>query len=177
MQSWFWKWFTALSELNDMPREIFFVVRKHVNDVIMESNLQPRRLPTEPEPPQTLYLRVNRKFMLLIPAATEDKPNPQPLPPLPGTTGNLNVIVADIPDLRPFAGDTIDWLIQLARLIFEPLGTSSLYTFTTETVEWWLDRETEPSLWRKVEHGEQLRATIYEFRPDNDALITRVPCS
>jgi hypothetical protein len=45
--------------------------------------------------------------MLLIPAATEDKPNPQPLPPLPGTTGNLNVIVADIPDLRPFAGDTI----------------------------------------------------------------------
>jgi len=55
---------------------------------------------------------------------------------------------------QPPAIATVDWLIKLARLIFEPLGTSSLYTFTTETVEWWLDKEMEPSLWRKVEHGE-----------------------
>jgi hypothetical protein len=35
-----------------------------------------------------------------------------------------------------------------------------------------LDREMQPPLWRKVVHGEQLRATIYEFRPDNDTPIT-----
>jgi hypothetical protein len=84
----------------------------------------------------------------------------------------LNIIIANLLDLRPFAGDTVDWLIKVARLIFEPLGTSSLYTFTTESLEWWLEREMEPALWRKVVHGEQLRATIYEFLPDNDALIT-----
>jgi hypothetical protein len=118
-----------------------------------------------------LYLRVNRKFLLLLPAATPDQPNPQASAPLPGTTGNLNVIIANLRQLRPFAGNTVDWLIKVARLMFEPLGTSSLYTFTTESLEWWLDREMEPSTWRQVVHGEQLRATIYEFRPDNDALI------
>ena len=91
--------------------------------------------------------------------------------PLPCTTRNLNVIVADLHDLHPFAGDTVDWLITVARLIFEPLGTSSLYTFTTESLEWWLGREMEPSLWREVVRGEQLRATIYEFRSNNDAPI------
>src|ERR1700733_1136494 len=134
---------------------------------------QPHRLPTtDAGAPQTLYLRVNRQFLLLLPDATDDQPNTQPLPPLPGTTGNLNVIIADLPDLRPFAGDTVDWLIKVARLIFQPLGTSSLYTFTTESLEWWLDREMEPALWRPVVQGEQLRATIYEFRPDNNTPIT-----
>jgi hypothetical protein len=66
----------------------------------------------------------------------------------------------------------VDWLIKVARLIFEPLGTSSLYTFTTESLEWWLDREMELALWRPVVQGEQLRATIYEFRPDNNSPIT-----
>ena len=126
----------------------------------------------EPQPPtarvpQTLYLRVNRRFLLLLPDAPED----QPSPPLPGTTGILNVIIADLPDLRPFAGDTVDWLIKVARLIFQPLGTSSLYTFTTHSVEWWLDREMQLPLWRMVLPGEQMRATIYEFRPDDNILI------
>jgi hypothetical protein len=101
-----------------------------------------------------------------------DQLNPQPLPLLPGTTGNLNVIITNLPDLYPFAGDTVDWLIKVARLIFEPLRTSSFYTFTTESLEWWLDREMEPSLRRQVGRGEQLRATLYEFCPDNDTLIT-----
>jgi hypothetical protein len=78
----------------------------------------------------------------------------------------MNVIVADISELRPFASDTVDWLIKIARLIFKPLGTSSLYTFTTQTVEWWFDREMVPAQWRSVGPGEQLRATIYEFRPN-----------
>ena len=133
---------------------------------------QPHRLPTtNAGAPQTLYLRVNRQFLLLLPDVTDYQPNPQPLPPLPGTTGNLNVIIVDLPDLRPFAGDTVDWLIKVARLIFQPLGTSSLYTFTSESVEWWLGREMQLPLWRAVLPGEQLSATIYEFRPNNNALI------
>ncbi|KAJ3502084.1 hypothetical protein NLJ89_g9045 [Agrocybe chaxingu] len=108
-----------------------------------------QRLPTaNVESPQTLYFRINRKFLCLLSAPTADKPDPPPLPP-PGTTGNLNVIIANLPDLRPFAGDTVNWLIKVARLIFEPLGASSLYTFATESLEWWLGREMDASQWRK----------------------------
>ncbi|CAA7257427.1 unnamed protein product [Cyclocybe aegerita] len=123
------------------------------------------------ESPQKLYLRINRKFLLLHYPLTADQQDKQPLPPPPGATTNLNVIIANLPELRPFAGDTIDWLVKVARLIFEPLGTTSLYTFSTESLEWWLDREMEASQWRKVVPGEPLKATIYEFRPDNDASI------
>jgi hypothetical protein len=119
-----------------------------------------------------LYLRIGRRFLNLLPDATEEQPNPQPMPPLPATTGNLNVIIAPLPDLRPFSGNTVDWLIRVARLIFEPRGTSSLYTFTTGTVESWLEREMVQEQWRMVEDGEQLRSTIYEFRPDSNAPIT-----
>ncbi|KAF9508913.1 hypothetical protein BS47DRAFT_1384578 [Hydnum rufescens UP504] len=118
-----------------------------------------------------LYLRVNRAFLLHLPAPTAAEPDPQPLQPDPGTTGNLNVIIADLASLRPFAGNTVDWLIKVARLIFEPLGTSSLYTFTTESLDWWLGREMEPTSWRLVLPGEQLAATIYEFRPNNDVFV------
>jgi hypothetical protein len=137
---------------------------------VKKNKPRPHRLPTTNAGP--FYLRVNRQFLTILPVATAAQPQPQPLPPLPGTIGNLNVIVANLPDIRPFAGDTVDWLIEVARFIFEPLGTSSLYTFTTESLEWWLDREMEPALWRPVVQGEQLSATIYEFRPDNDTPVT-----
>ena len=131
---------------------------------------KPPRLPApDPDTPQTLYLRVNRGFLLLPPAP--DQPNPVPMPIL-SNKPNLDVIVANLPDLHPFAGNTVDWLIRVARLIFEPLGMSSLYTFTTGPLESWMNREFEPLLWRRVEQGEQLEATIYEFRPDNDVPIT-----
>jgi hypothetical protein len=136
---------------------------------VKKNKPQPHHLPTTNAGP--LYLRVNRQFLCILPVATAAQPHPQPLPPLPGTTGNLNIIIANLPDLCPFTGDTVDWLIKVARLIFEPLGTSSLYTFTTESLEWWLDREMEPALWRPVVQGEQLQATIYEFRPDNNTPI------
>jgi hypothetical protein len=137
---------------------------------------KPRPKKAKPPPttkvPRTplLYLRINRQFLLLLPAPTANQPNPQPLAPLPGTTGNLNVIIATLSDLNPFAGDTVDWLIKVARLIFEPLGTSSLYTFTTGSLESWLDRDM-CATWRTVQDGEQLRATVYEFRPDNNTPI------
>lgn len=122
--------------------------------------------------PALLYLRVSRRFLNLLPAVTEDQPNPQPLPPPPGAMGHLIVIRASLQDLRPFTGVTVDWLIRIARLIFEPLGTSSLFTFTEDTLESWLVRDMNPAQWRRVEQGELLRATIYEFRPNNNAFIT-----
>ena len=153
------------------PRSFFSKIRTKSQILLNGKKNKPQCPPVPDNGSQTLYLRLNRRFLLQFPDATEDKPNPQPLPPPPGTAGNLIVINASLSDLRPFAGDTVDWLIKVAKLIFEPLGTSSLYTFTTESPEWWLEREMEPSTWRIVAQGEQLRATIYEFRPDNDALV------
>ena len=118
-----------------------------------------------------LYLRIGRRFLCLFQPSTTADPDPPSVPPPPGTTGNLYVIAASLDDLRPFAGDTVDWLITVARHIFEPLGSSSLYTFTTQTLEWWLDRDSD-SQWTQVLPGEELRPTIYEFRPDNNALVT-----
>lgn len=117
-----------------------------------------------------LYLRVHRASLYRLPAVTADQPNPDPLEPLPGTTGHLNVIIASPADLHPFAGNTVDWLIKVARLIFEPLGTGSLLTFTTNTPEWWLDRDRDLT-WRPVVPGEQLTATIYEFHPNNAPIM------
>ena len=117
-----------------------------------------------------LYLRVHRAVLSRFTAPTEGQPNPAPLPPLSGTTGNLNVIIASLADLCPFSDDTADWLIRVARLVFEPLGMGSLYTFTTDTLQSWLNRDMDPT-WVQVEHGEQLRATIYEFRPNNTPIM------
>jgi len=116
-----------------------------------------------------LYLRIGQRFLNLLPAATEEQPNPQPML---ATTGNLNVIIAPLPDLRPFSGDTVDWLIQVARLIFELCGMSSLYTFTTGIVKSWLEWKMVQEQWRMVQDGEQLRSTIYKFHPDSNAPIT-----
>ena len=127
--------------------------------------------PPAPGPPR-LYLRVSREFLNQLLAPTEDQPDPNPLPPPPGIGGHLFAIRQDIQDLRPFAGETVDWLIRVARLMFEPLGNSSLFTFTVNTVEWWMNRDMVPAQWRQVQLGELLRPTIYEFRPNNNAPIT-----
>ena len=119
-----------------------------------------------------LYLRVDRRFLQLFPDTTADDPNPLPVPPPAGTTGILNVIIADLRDLQPFSGNTVDWLIAVASFVFEPLGMGSLYTFTTQTLDYWLGRQMDHSQWRVVSPGENLTATIYEFRRANDALIT-----
>lgn len=122
--------------------------------------------------PELLYLRISRRFLNQLPAAVAGQPDPAPLPPPPGAIGHLYVITTNLQDLHPFAGNTVDWLIRVARLIFEPLGMSSLFTFTADTVVSWLNRDMHLPQWRQVEQGEPLRATIYEFRPNDNAPIT-----
>ncbi len=131
-----------------------------------KGDYQPPSRPTRAQRTGSLYLRVKRGDLYRLRAPTANQPNPDPLPPLAGTTGHLNVIIASPADLRPFAGDTVDWLIQVARFIFEPLGTGSLSTFTTNTLGWWLNRDSDQT-WRAVVQGEPLMATIYEFRAIN----------
>ena len=94
--------------------------------------------------PGIVYLRVNRRLLLLPNPPTENEPNPASSPPLIGT-GNLNVIAGPLLDIRNFAGTTVDWLIHVAKLILDPRGAGVLYTFQTGTVQYWLNRETTDS--------------------------------
>jgi len=126
----------------------------------------------ENAPSQLIYLRINRRLLNQLSEATEIEADPEPIPPAPDTTGNLNIIIAELPDLQPYTAGNIDWLPKVARLILEPLGTSSLYTFTSGSVEYWLDKDFDGSQWREVQAGEQLQATIYEFRPNNNIFVT-----
>jgi hypothetical protein len=110
-----------------------------------------------------VYLRVNRRLLLIPNPPTENQPNPPSSQPALGETGNLNVIAGLLLDIQTFAGTTVDWLIRVARLILDPRGVGILYTFQTGTVKYWLNREMTDS-WRQVRAGERLVATIYEYR-------------
>lgn len=118
-----------------------------------------------------VYLRSNIQFLRRFPDPTDNDPNPQPLPPIADASGNLYTLAGDLQEMNKFAGGAVEWLIEVARFIFEPLGGSSLCTFTTNDIDYWFDREMEPLQWRQVAGQEQLTATIYEFRPDNNAHI------
>ena len=126
--------------------------------------------PPAPGPPQRLYLRVNREFLHHI--------EPIPAPPPGIAWGHLFVIIQEIEDLRPFAGETVDWLIRVARLIFEPLGNSHLFTFTgditEDTIQLWMNMDMVPAQWRQVQQGEPLRPTIYEFRPNAPITLSKM---
>lgn len=137
-----------------------------------------RKVQPTTTPPDTVYLRVNQRFLLLHNPVTAAQPNPPTsLPPSQPPLGgwNLNVIAAPLADLQFFAGNTVDWLIRVARFILDPRGTGALYTFQTKTVDYWLGVEKDDS-WRTVQAGEVLEATVYEYRRlDNQPMVpTRV---
>jgi len=122
-----------------------------------------------------MYLRVNRKLLLLPNPPTEDQPNPPSSQPSLGVTGILNVLAGPLTDIQKFAGTTVDWLIRVARLILDPRGAGNLYTFQRGTVQYWLNQEMTDS-WRQVGAGEELAPTIYEYRrPDGQPMeLTRI---
>jgi len=126
-------------------------------------------------PVANVYLRVNRRLLLLPNLPTANQPNPQPSQPPPGTTGNLNIITAELPDLQKFAGNTVDWLLRVARFLLDPRGVGVLHTFQTGSLQYWLDQEMDHS-WRQVGPGDILLPTIYEYRRlDGQAMeLTRV---
>jgi len=113
--------------------------------------------------PDIVYLRINRRLLLLPNPPTQNQPNPPSSQPFLGETSNLNIIAGRLRDIQTFSGPTVDWLIHVARLILDPRGAGILYTFQTETVQYWLNRELAGS-WRQVAAGEQLQPTIYEYR-------------
>src|SRR5258705_3166775 len=96
-------------------------------------------------PVANVYLRVNRRLLLLPNLPTANQPNPQPSQPPPGTTSNLNIIAAELPNLQKFAGNTVHWLLCVARLLLDPRGVGILHTFQTGSLQYWLNQEMDHS--------------------------------
>ena len=93
----------------------------------------------KPKLHQMLYLRVNWKFLLPLPAPTEHQPNPEPLESPLATTGNLNVITADVLELPPFAGRTVYWLIKVARFFSSQWAPAhSIHLLTSHSNGGWI---------------------------------------
>jgi hypothetical protein len=55
-----------------------------------------------PFPFATVYLRVNKRFLLVPNPPTENQPNPPSSQPPLGETGNLNVIAGQLRDIQTF---------------------------------------------------------------------------
>ena len=75
--------------------------------------------------------------------------NPQPNPPPQNSQGNMNIISTYI---------SLQATSQTgsSSLVFDPRGAGFLYTFQSQSVQYWLDNEMDNS-WRQVAAGELLQ--------------------
>ena len=71
-----------------------------------------------------LHLRMHRSFLCQLP----DSHLAPPLTPIPNVEGHLTVISADLSAVKPYVGDSVDWLIKIENVLFDPRGNGALYT-------------------------------------------------
>jgi hypothetical protein len=62
-----------------------------------------------------------------------------PCPPTPRE--HLYLIKSDLQSLSPYADGKADWLIRVVRLIFEPPGSGTLFTYREGDLVCWYQRE------------------------------------
>jgi len=75
--------------------------------------------------------------------------NPQPNPPPQNTQGNMNIIAT-------YISLQVTSQTGSSALVFDPRGAGFLYTFQSQSVQYWLDNEMDNS-WRQVAEGELLQ--------------------
>jgi hypothetical protein len=94
------------------------------------------------------------------------------LPPstAPTPREHLYLIESDLQALSPYADGKVDWLIRVARLICEPLGSGTLFTYREGDPVYWYQREMTESSWAAIEAGDVLEGRIYEYRPHHGTL-------
>ena len=132
----------------------------------------------EPSSPTSLiFIRVRLALILPVPMVTTapsapDDP-PSGVPPPPSDDGHLYVIEGSFDHINRYAGGTVDWIIKVAHLICDPLGTGQIYTHTTGThVDWYRSERT--STWRQVAQGDVLRPGIYEFDSSTPIILSKI---
>lgn len=88
-------------------------------------------------------------------------------------TSHLYLISGSFEDITRFSGTTVDWLIKIAHLLCDPLGSGHLFTHTTGTALEWYHSPRNDS-WHEVFHSNQLQPGIYEFEPTQPIILSMV---
>ena len=117
-----------------------------------------------------VYIRVRQPMVLPHPTTPTNPPLPtsQWSPP-----GHLYLIEGTFTDICRYAGTTVDWLIKIAHLICDPLGTGQVFTHTTGTASDWYASDRAAS-WRQVVNGDPLLPGIYEFEPASPIMLSKI---
>jgi len=102
---------------------------------------------------------------------------PVPAPPSsssqPVPTGHLYLIRGSFGDISRFSDSTVDWVIKIAHLLCDPLGSGHVFTHTTGTAaEWYHLNRT--ATWQEVLPGAQLQPGIYEFVPTRPIILSKI---
>ena len=116
-----------------------------------------------------VLIRVRRDLLLPIPT-TATNPPPAASQHSPG---HLYLIEGRLEDIRQFSGTTVDWVIRVAHLICDPLGTGQVFTHTTGTTSDWYASDRAAS-WRQVFPGDPLHSGIYEFESASPILLSEI---
>jgi hypothetical protein len=89
------------------------------------------------------------------------------------SSGHLYLIEGTFSDIARYAGLTAEWIIRVARLLCEPLGSGRIFTHTTGTTDDWYSSDRTTS-WREVVHGDVLLPGIYEFEPAHRIVLSKI---
>jgi hypothetical protein len=89
------------------------------------------------------------------------------------SSGHLYLIEGTFSDIARYAGLTAEWIIRVARLLCEPLGSGRIFTHTTGTTDDWYSPDRTTS-WREVVHGDVLLPGIYEFEPVHRIVLSKI---
>jgi hypothetical protein len=129
---------------------------------------------SSPSESEMIYIRIRQTLILPILTSTSNPPYHSPSGSShPVSGGHLYVIAGTFNDISHYAGNTAEWILNVARLIFDPLGTGSIYTHTTGTTSEWLSLD-KTSDWQLVAPGDPLRTNIYEFDSDSPIIPSRI---
>jgi hypothetical protein len=116
---------------------------------------------------EVFHLRVARSS--LRPADKDASPNLNP--PLT-TQSYIHVLMAKISDVYPFSGGTAKWLMEVAKLIFDPGGRGELFTHPMGST----DEPCDPLSpeWVKVQEDDLIKPQIYEYRCDGTLTLSKI---
>ncbi len=119
-------------------------------------------VPVAAETSQFVYIQVCM-------ASLQTPPAGQQLP----VSGHLYLIEGKFEDITQYAGTTVDWIIRIAHLLCDPLGTGHIFTHTTGTPSDWHSSDRTPS-WQEVIHGDPLLPGIYEFDSTHPIILSKI---
>ena len=117
----------------------------------------PNPAPVLSDASQTVYIRVH---MANLESGQE-------------STGHMYLIQGTFEDITRYAGTTVDWVIKVAHLLCNPLGTGQIFTHASGVPRDWYNTDRDSS-WQEVVHGNFLLPNIYEFVTSHPITLSKI---